>query len=67
MKIDKRKCPICGKNNSCIHEQDLQDDTCWCSHIEVPKELIAQIPDNLKGKACICHDCIIEFKAKHQL
>lgn len=67
MEADKRICPICGKENHCGQELGLLEGSCWCHHIKVPKELIAQVPDHLKGRACICRDCIVEFKAKHQL
>jgi hypothetical protein len=67
MEINRRVCPICGNDNDCAHEQGLPDGACWCSHIAVPKELMARIPDNLKGKACICRNCILDFRSMHQI
>mgnify|MGYP002515051774 CR=1 FL=1 len=32
--------------------------------IEVPKELRDQIPENLRGKACICKECVMNYKEK---
>jgi len=60
MKINKKICPICGKDNNCGYEKGL--GSCWCSNIEIPEELKLQVPNELKGKACICEDCVEEFK-----
>ena len=54
MKISKIICPLCGKANNCGYENGLSHSGCWCEKIEVPKELREMIPENLKGKACIC-------------
>lgn len=64
MEANKRICPICGKENHCGQEQGLPEGACWCRHIEIPKELIALVPDDLKGKACICQDCIVSYKKR---
>lgn len=66
MKDDKKRCPLCGKENNCAYEKGSDHFSCWCTTIEVPKELRAQIPEELKGKACICRDCIIKFKEEHE-
>ncbi|WP_422127660.1 cysteine-rich CWC family protein [Vibrio hannami] len=46
----------------CILKNTTQ--TCWCSDpsIKFPKELLSTIPDNMKGKACICKRCVLNFK-----
>ncbi len=65
MSVNKKICPLCGKENNCGYEKGLEHGTCWCTTIKVPKELLAQVPEEVKGKACVCRDCIIAFKEKH--
>lgn len=62
MEVNKNICPICGKENNCAYQKGLAHENCWCKDIKVPKELIEKIPDNLKGKACICKACVMEYK-----
>ncbi len=57
MSPDEKLCPICGKPNLC--GVDLAGK-CWCVRVEVPRELIEGLP--VRGKACICRDCINAFK-----
>ncbi len=65
MSVNKKICPLCGKENNCGYEKGLEHGICWCTTIKVPKELLAQVPEEVKGKACVCRDCIIAFKEKH--
>jgi len=52
-------CPLCQTENKC----DVSSQTgCWCVRETVPKELIVQVPDELKNKSCICQKCIRQFK-----
>lgn len=55
-------CPFCKKDNKCQASQK----ECWCFTIKVPKDLIGLVPKELKGKSCICKDCILEFKENPQ-
>lgn len=64
MEINKSKCPLCGKPNHCRFEMGLAHEGCWCETIEIPKELREQIPEELRGKACICKECVIAYKNK---
>ena len=64
MKVDKSICPICGNPNNCGYENGLTHEGCWCEKIKVPKELREQIPAEVRGKACICKKCIMEYKEK---
>jgi hypothetical protein len=52
-------CPLCNNLNLC----GISDTTtpCWCMVENVPKALINQVPDEKKGKACICQACIKKF------
>lgn len=56
----EKTCLFCGAENNCMA---YQENPCWCSKIEVPKELLALVPEDLKRKACICFGCIQKFKA----
>ena len=56
-----------GKANNCGYENGLSHSGCWCEKIEVPKELREMIPENLKGKACICKECVINYKEKNNM
>ena len=55
----QKKCPICGKDNNCKH-----DETCWCMEVHIPQELIERIPLEKRGQACICRNCVKDFKNK---
>lgn len=50
----ERICPLCGKDNNCQHGQG----TCWCDTFKIPKHVMDLIPEDKKGKACICKSCI---------
>lgn len=58
---DKKLCPLCGKPNKC---KAGTDEKCWCVDFEFPAELIEQVHEHLFRKACICRDCVENFKAE---
>lgn len=66
MGVNKSICPICGKHNNCAYEKGLSHGGCWCENIKVPKALREQIPENLRGKSCICKECVIAYKEKNE-
>ena len=49
----ENKCPLCGNSNHC-GVNDIGG--CWCGKIDIPMELIEQLPE--QGKACICLECV---------
>jgi hypothetical protein len=51
-------CPLCGQDNNCQHNHT----TCWCVKVKIPKQVLDMIPDDKKGKACICESCIEKFQ-----
>jgi len=57
---EERICPLCGKDNNCQHGKD----NCWCNSITIPKYILDMVPDDKKGKACICKDCIDKYLKK---
>lgn len=56
----ERICPICGQDNNCQHGQS----ECWCDNIKIPKQIFDLVPDDKRGKACICKTCIEKYQNK---
>ncbi len=49
-------CPICGGDNGCMHNSD-----CWCFKVTIPEGLLESIPEEKRGKACVCKSCVEEY------
>ncbi len=66
---DPLVCPLCGQANGCLNlgAQDV-NRTCWCNDpaIVFPEALLASIPAQLRGKACICKSCVLRFSPSEQ-
>ncbi len=57
------RCPLCGELNACAlctGTGSLQ--SCWCASEAIPDGLLAQIPVELQGHACICRRCVNLFR-----
>ena len=52
--IEERTCPLCGVDNQCTHGAV----SCWCETVVVPKHVLDRVPEDKKGKACICKTCV---------
>ena len=54
-------CPLCGKPNQCAMELERssgqKQPPCWCTQADFSADLLAQIPTESKGLACVCSDC----------
>ncbi|MFT5591946.1 MAG: hypothetical protein ACI8SR_000301 [Oceanicoccus sp.] len=62
--IDPFLCPLCQQKNRCVNLGDKDTNkNCWCNHpdIKFPKALLDQVPEEKKGKACICQQCAQAF------
>jgi hypothetical protein len=35
----------------------LQQQACWCTHVDLSRDLLARIPPELQGLSCICARC----------
>lgn len=60
LKRDWRKnsiCPLCGLDNNC----QRGDMECWCTTLTIPKHIIDLVPEDKKGKTCICKNCIEKY------
>ena len=64
---DPQRCLLCGQANSCqaLGEQDGHQ-ACWCHDpvLRFSPELLARVPQALRGKACICKACVLAFAAR---
>lgn len=58
---EPRLCPLCGQPNQCAMEVErvsgIKQPPCWCIQLEFNAELLARIPHNARGKACVCAAC----------
>ena len=57
-------CPLCQQQNFCENLVEKgSGKTCWCNNPEIkfPKALLDQVPEDRKGKACICQQCAQAF------
>jgi prepilin-type processing-associated H-X9-DG protein len=57
-------CPLCGGANECqLCASVAYKGQCWCVREEIPGELLARVPENLRNRACICRSCLENFRA----
>ncbi|MGB3665482.1 MAG: cysteine-rich CWC family protein [Bermanella sp.] len=62
--VDPLLCPLCQQKNHCgnLAAGDTEK-TCWCKSLDIqfPAELLEKVPEDKKGKACICQLCLNKF------
>ncbi len=59
--IDPCLCPLCGQLNQCAMActpSAQAQAPCWCVREQFSAELLQQVPEPLKNKACICRACV---------
>lgn len=62
--IPASECPLCGGPNGCARACNGSFDTpCWCVEARIPSELVDALPEAVRGRACICRDCIARHGA----
>jgi len=63
--IDTSICPVCGGPNHCgeIDPQRNRDSRCWCARETFPPGIFKLVPDDKRGKSCICRQCLATFKS----
>jgi prepilin-type processing-associated H-X9-DG protein len=66
--INPEQCPLCGGPNDCLLcRPTARQDRCWCVSEEFPGELLAQIPQPFRNRACICRLCVEKFRQQKTL
>lgn len=64
---DPSRCPLCGGDNRCAMEIEQASGQaqppCWCVSQTFSAELLARLPAEAQGKACICAGCLARFQA----
>lgn len=62
---DPTRCPLCGADNRCAMEIERAtgepQPPCWCTTQRFPSDLLARLPSEAAGKACICANCLSGF------
>ena len=52
-------CPLCGGPNACAPAAcGSFDAPCWCRDADFPDTLLARIPPEQRGTACVCPACV---------
>ena len=60
--FDAGQCPLCGQANACqLCTVAAYKGPCWCAQVKIPDQLIAQVPAELRNKACLCRACVMKF------
>ena len=58
---DPTLCPLCGQQNRCAmeieRETGVKQPPCWCSQTRFDASLLLKVPEQARGKACICAAC----------
>lgn len=58
---DATRCPLCGGDNRCAMELEKASGQaqppCWCMEQVFSPELLARIPAQARGLACLCQRC----------
>ena len=54
-------CPLCGQPNTCAMEAAKRtgqpQPPCWCTRVSFAPEVLARVPPQAQGLACICPAC----------
>lgn len=62
------RCPLCGKANHCqMCEVDPHKGPCWCESERFPEALLARVPAEAAGRACVCRACLWQARRKEPL
>lgn len=59
-------CPICQQPNQCVISRGRGSiNDCWCMRLEekIPDELLNMVPDDQRGKTCVCENCLQRYWA----
>ncbi len=62
--IDPCCCPLCGQPNACAMAtpqtaaEAVHAGPCWCTRVHFSADLLKQVPEAARNKACICAACV---------
>lgn len=59
--VDPCRCPLCGGTNHCAMAQPQigrPQEPCWCTRAHFSAQLLQQVPEPARHKACICAACV---------
>ncbi|MDB5849553.1 MAG: hypothetical protein JWP29_3305 [Rhodoferax sp.] len=58
---DPTVCPLCGQGNACAAELERStgqaQPPCWCMEERIGADVLAQVPADARGLACVCQRC----------
>lgn len=54
---DPSRCPLCGSPNGCAMAAGNGAAACWCMELEIPRDVLARIPETARDRACVCAAC----------
>ena len=58
---DPSRCPLCRQPNTCAMEAQratgIAQLPCWCTQVDFGADLLARVPAEARGRACICAAC----------
>ncbi len=63
--LDASLCPLCGQANQCAMELEKAtgqaQPPCWCTRADIrfSQALLARVPPQARGQACICARCAL--------
>ena len=67
MTFSPERCPLCGQPNECQRAKQADcEGPCWCKKEIFPPELLARVPGEARGCACICQRCLAEARRAEQ-
>ncbi|WP_416547406.1 cysteine-rich CWC family protein [Limnohabitans sp. DCL3] len=60
--FDSCHCPLCGQPNACAMARPLdaapEAEPCWCTRVHFSADVLKQVPEAARNKACICAACV---------
>ncbi|RLS53594.1 MAG: hypothetical protein DWH91_14060 [Planctomycetota bacterium] len=57
--LNEPHCPLCGQRNECaVVACGSLAAPCWCRSLVISGEILAQVPEDRRGKACLCQECV---------
>jgi hypothetical protein len=69
--VETHVCPLCGQPNQCAMEAEratgVKQPPCWCSQLKFDTKLLERIPEQVRGKACVCAACAQADGSQNQL